>query len=91
MLSPFTFAQGSAVVHALVVVLVDGAEVGVVVVAQRVPSVPTVVGEEELVAVQLVAHGEKAILSVARLSLPVLRWGNVNDLERLAYGAEWRS
>lgn len=70
-----TFAQGSAVVHTLVVVLVAGAEVGVVVVAQRIPGVPAVVGDEQLVAVELVSQGEEAILCVAGLSLPVLPLG----------------
>ena len=67
-----TFAQGGAVVHALVVVLVLGAEVGVVVVAQRVAGVAAVVGQEELVAVELVAQAEVGVLSKASLSLPVL-------------------
>lgn len=70
-----TFAQGSAVVHTLVVVLVAGAEVGVVVVAQRIPGVAAVVGDEELVAVELVSQGEEAILCVAGLSFPVLPFG----------------
>ena len=61
-------------IHTLVIVLVEGAEVGVVVVAQRVSSVPAVVGNEQLVAVQLITHGEKAIFSVASLSFPVLHW-----------------
>lgn len=62
-------------VHTLVVVLVAGAEVGVVVVAQRVPGVPAVVGDEELVAVELVSQGEEAVLCVAGLSFPVLPFG----------------
>lgn len=61
-------------IHTFVIVLVDGAEVCVVVVAQGVSSVPTVVGKEELVAVELITHSEKAILSVTRLSFPVLHW-----------------
>lgn len=61
-------------IHTFVIILVDGAEVCVVVVAQGVSSVPTVVGKEKLVAVELITHSEKAILSVARLSFPVLHW-----------------
>lgn len=72
--SVVTFAQGGAVIHAFVVVLVGGAEVGVVVVAQGVPGVPAVVGEEELVAVELVSHSEEAVLGIASLAFPVLRW-----------------
>lgn len=70
--SQFTFAQRSTVIHTFIIVFVAGAEVGVVVVAQGVASVPTVVGKEELVAVELITHSEKAILSVACLSFPVL-------------------
>lgn len=65
-------------VHTLVVVLVAGAEVGVVVVAQRIPGVAAVVGDEELVAVELVSQGEEAILCVAGLSFPVLPFGGKN-------------
>lgn len=63
-------------IHAFVIVLVTGAEVGVVVVAQRVSSVSTVVGNEELVAVELISHSEKAILGIAGLPFPVLCWKN---------------
>lgn len=81
-ISQFTFAEGSTVIHTFVIVFVDGAEVGVVVVAQRVSSIPTVVGKEELVAVELITHSEKAILGIACLSFPVLHWKNVYDLQR---------
>ena len=81
-----TFPQGGAVVHALVVVLVLGAEVGVVVVAQRVSGVSAVVGQEELVAVELVAQAEGAVLGVASVSRPVLRRKNTltGELSRRA-------
>lgn len=68
----FTFAQLCAVVHTLVIVFVLSAEVGIIVVTQRITSVPTVVGNEKLVAVHLIAHCEEAIFSVACLTLPVL-------------------
>lgn len=61
------------VIHALVIVLVLCAEVGVVVVAEGVPSIPGVVGNKEPVAVKLVAQREETILSVARYTLPVLQ------------------
>lgn len=68
----FTFAQGRTIVHTFVVVLVDCAEVGIVVVAKGVTGITTVVGEEELIAVELVTHSEKTILGIAGLSFPVL-------------------
>lgn len=68
----FTFAQGSTIIHTFVIVLVVGAEVGIVVVAQGVSSIPAVVGNKEFVAVELITHSEKAILSIACLSVPVL-------------------
>lgn len=77
--SSLTLAKCSAVIHTLVIVFVLCAEVGVVVIAQGVPSVAAVVGNEELVAVQLIADGEKAVLSVASLSSPILRVrGNIS-------------
>lgn len=69
-----TFAQGGTVIHAFVIVLVGGAEVGVVVVAQRVSGIPTVVGEEKPVAVELISYSEETILGVASLAFPVLHW-----------------
>lgn len=66
-------------VHALVVVLVAGAEISVVVVAERVPGVAAVVGDEELVAVELVGQGEEAVLCVAGLSFPVLPLGESKE------------
>lgn len=68
----FTLAKMCAIVHTLVIVFVFSAEVGVVVVTQRVSSVSTVIGNEKLVAVHLVAHCKEAIFSVACLTLPVL-------------------
>lgn len=68
-----TFAQGCTVIHTFVVVPVEGAEVGVVVVAQGVSSISTVVGNEELVAVDLIGYVEEAVLSIALLPLPVLQ------------------
>lgn len=61
-------------IHAFVVVLVRGAKVGIVVVAQGVSSIPTVVGKEKLVAVELITHSEETILSIASLPFPVLHW-----------------
>lgn len=69
----YTLAELGAVVHALVVVFVLGAEVGVVVVAQRVAGVPAVVGDEEPVAVHLVAQREEVVLGVTGLTLPILK------------------
>lgn len=69
-----TFAQGGTVIHAFVIVLVGRAEVGVIVVAQGVSSIPTVVGKEELVAVELVSYSEETILGIASLAFPVLHW-----------------
>lgn len=40
----FTFAKLRAVIHTLVIVFVLSAEVGIIVVTQRVASVPAVVG-----------------------------------------------
>lgn len=68
----FTVAKLCAVVHTLVIVFVLCAEVCIIVVTQRVTSVPTVVGNEKLVAVHFIAHCEEAVFSVACLTLPVL-------------------
>lgn len=59
-------------IHAFVIVLVGGAEVGVIVVAQGVSGIPTVVGKEELVAVELISYTEETILGIASLAFPVL-------------------
>ena len=73
--SELTLAKCSAVIHTLVIIFVLCAEVGVVVVAHRVTGIASVVGKEELVAVQLVADGEEAVFSIASLSRPVLQVG----------------
>lgn len=41
-------------------------------VAERVPCVPRVVCDEDLVAVEFIAQCEEAVLGVADLTLPVL-------------------
>lgn len=69
-----TFAKGGTVIHAFVIVLVRGAEVGIIVVAQGVSGIPAVVGKEELVAVELISYSEETILGVASLAFPVLHW-----------------
>lgn len=68
----FTLAKLCAIVHTLVIVFVLSAEVGIVVVTQRVTSISTIIGNEELVAVHLVAQCKKAIFGIACLTLPVL-------------------
>lgn len=69
-----TFAELGAVIHTLVVVSVLRAEVGVVVIPQRITaSVPTVVGNEELVTVHFIADREKVVLGIAGLTFPVLQ------------------
>lgn len=68
-----TFAQQSTMIHTLVVVLVLGAEGGVVVVPHGVMwDVATEVGQEEAVAVELVAQREVIVLSIADVAVPVL-------------------
>ena len=68
-----TFAELGALVQAVVVVLVLGAEGCVVVIDEGViPHVATVVPQEEAVAVVLVAQNKVAVLGVARVALPVL-------------------
>lgn len=61
-------------IHAFVIVLVGGAEVGIIVVAQGVSGISAIVGKEELVAVELISYCEETILSIARLAFPVLHW-----------------
>lgn len=68
-----TFAELGALVQAVVVVLVLGAEGCVVVIDEGViPHVATVVPQEEAVAVEFVAQNKVAVLGVARIALPVL-------------------
>ncbi len=68
----FTLAKLCAIVHTLVIVFVFSAEVGIVVVTHRVTCVSTMIGNEELVTVHLVAHSKKSIFGIACLTLPVL-------------------
>lgn len=69
-----TFSELCTLVQAVVVVLVLGAEDGVVVIEEGVlPHIATVVPQEEAVAVQFIAQCKVAILCVACIALPVLQ------------------
>lgn len=68
-----TFSELCTLVQAVVVVLVLGAEDGIVMIEESVlPHVATVVPQEEAVAVQFIAQCKVAVLCVAYIALPVL-------------------
>lgn len=69
----FTLAKLCAVVQTLVIIFVLRAEISIIVVAQGISGISTVVGDEELVAVHFIAQCEEAVFSVAYITLPVLR------------------
>lgn len=69
-----TFSELCTLVQAVVVVLVLGAEDGVVMVEEGVlPHIAAVVPQEEAVTVQFIAQCKVAILCVACIALPVLK------------------
>lgn len=69
-----TFSELCALIQAVVVVLVLGAEDGVVMVEKGVlPHVAAVVPQEEAVAIQFIGQCKVAILCVACIALPVLQ------------------